>query len=163
MITTEKLRELSESDHPTHGDLARLAKELGQLRAQIATQTADRAKYREGYHDIIREISAERNALRAELEAESREHAADVSKCSSTINALRAEVSSLRSAIDRAFINEVKRQEVAAPAPAIAQMVRALETARSCIMKPWPASQEDRTETAVIINAALDAAKGISA
>lgn len=34
MITTEELREMAESDHPLHGDLARVAKELLELRGK---------------------------------------------------------------------------------------------------------------------------------
>jgi len=44
---------------------------------------------------LRKSLETERDALRAELETKSWEHAADVSKCSSTINALRAEVERL--------------------------------------------------------------------
>lgn len=65
MITTEELREMAESDHPLHGDLARVCKAMLEERAARAADllTSDHAELRR-----LADVS-EADAIISDLEA----------------------------------------------------------------------------------------------
>lgn len=184
MITSEELRELSESTHPLHGDLVRVVKELLAENEVVLT----------GLHQLEErcdKAEAERDALRAEVDRLIGEKFATEAKINAAIRGQRLlhsdmiarwdemrdvilhgidgldndQNNSVLGCIDDFYPTDIKpcstseESSVTAQSPAVAQMVEALEEARHYVAVYGNGGRPN--ELLDQMRDALDAVKGI--